>query len=302
MTSLTKVVLALLLLAGGFIAAKTFGPPELAKRLADSWRPESPSQWDELQPAASRDHQTEWLAPLGAMEMPTHFNSGYSQQPEAAPLPPAAQHPLAALPHTTAKPPAAPAIEWPPMPALGGEPTNDAPFMQPAVQTSSFEEEMVDLRHFATPPAHDPPSQPVVPTESAPSAEPWPSAPAAPVKEVSTGASDAWPPFVGPPAEGQPAPAMAASSDGFGDFHAPPADAWLPTPSSEPLTSLPAEPFPTSEPPPSRTHIVTDGDSLPKLAQRYLGDAARSAEIYDQNRDELTHPDLLPLGVELKLP
>ncbi len=49
-------------------------------------------------------------------------------------------------------------------------------------------------------------------------------------------------------------------------------------------------------------HEVTDGDTLPALAARYLGDAGRAPEIFTANRDVLTHPDLLPIGLTLKLP
>lgn len=49
-------------------------------------------------------------------------------------------------------------------------------------------------------------------------------------------------------------------------------------------------------------HVVTDGDSLPKLAERYLRDARRAREIYDLNRDVLTSPDLLPIGAEIRIP
>jgi len=51
-----------------------------------------------------------------------------------------------------------------------------------------------------------------------------------------------------------------------------------------------------------RTHIVMDGDSLPKLAGRYLDDPERSGEIFELNRELLEHPELLPIGVELKIP
>lgn len=53
---------------------------------------------------------------------------------------------------------------------------------------------------------------------------------------------------------------------------------------------------------PVRTHIIVDGDSLPKLARRYLGDAGRSGEVFALNRDVLPGPDLLPIGTEIKLP
>lgn len=51
-----------------------------------------------------------------------------------------------------------------------------------------------------------------------------------------------------------------------------------------------------------RTHKIVDGDTLPALAQRYLGSAARAREILDANRDVLSDPELLPIGVELKIP
>jgi nucleoid-associated protein YgaU len=51
-----------------------------------------------------------------------------------------------------------------------------------------------------------------------------------------------------------------------------------------------------------RTHIVVDGDSLERLAGRYLDDPTRAAEIYDANRELLADPNLLPIGVELVIP
>lgn len=49
-------------------------------------------------------------------------------------------------------------------------------------------------------------------------------------------------------------------------------------------------------------HVVADGDSLAKLAERYLGDAHRAREIYEANREAITSPDLLPIGAELRIP
>lgn len=51
-----------------------------------------------------------------------------------------------------------------------------------------------------------------------------------------------------------------------------------------------------------RTHVVVDGDSLEKLAGRYLDDPQRGREIYELNRDVLANPDLLPIGAELRIP
>ena len=55
----------------------------------------------------------------------------------------------------------------------------------------------------------------------------------------------------------------------------------------------------SSEP---RMHVIVDGDSLEKLAGRYLDDPHRSAEIFELNREVLSSPDLLPIGEELKIP
>jgi nucleoid-associated protein YgaU len=50
------------------------------------------------------------------------------------------------------------------------------------------------------------------------------------------------------------------------------------------------------------THRVVDGDTLRGLAGRYLGNPDRALEIYQANRDVLPNPEVLPIGVELKLP
>jgi nucleoid-associated protein YgaU len=52
----------------------------------------------------------------------------------------------------------------------------------------------------------------------------------------------------------------------------------------------------------SRTHVVVDGDSLERIASRYLSDPRRSREIFELNRAVLSAPDLLPIGAELKIP
>jgi nucleoid-associated protein YgaU len=51
-----------------------------------------------------------------------------------------------------------------------------------------------------------------------------------------------------------------------------------------------------------RTHIVVDGDSLKKLASRYLDDPHRDWEIFKLNHDSLQDPELLPIGAVLKIP
>ena len=51
-----------------------------------------------------------------------------------------------------------------------------------------------------------------------------------------------------------------------------------------------------------RMHKIEDGDTLPALAERYLGSPRRANDIFNANRDVLSNPDLLPIGVELKIP
>lgn len=53
---------------------------------------------------------------------------------------------------------------------------------------------------------------------------------------------------------------------------------------------------------PDQTHKIVDGDTLQKLAQRYLGSADRYADLYQYNRDVLKNPEVLPIGVELRIP
>ena len=49
-------------------------------------------------------------------------------------------------------------------------------------------------------------------------------------------------------------------------------------------------------------HRVEDGDTLTKLAVRYLGRAEAFREIYELNREMLADPDLLPIGAVLRIP
>ena len=52
----------------------------------------------------------------------------------------------------------------------------------------------------------------------------------------------------------------------------------------------------------NRYHQIQDGDTLKKLAARYLGDAGKAAAIYNANRSILASPELLPLGRWLRIP
>jgi hypothetical protein len=49
-------------------------------------------------------------------------------------------------------------------------------------------------------------------------------------------------------------------------------------------------------------HVVEDGDTLTRIAVRYLGRADAYHKIYELNRDVLSTPDLLPIGSVLRIP
>ena len=50
------------------------------------------------------------------------------------------------------------------------------------------------------------------------------------------------------------------------------------------------------------THVIEDGDSLEMLAQRYLWDANRAKDVYEENRELLPSMTELPIGVTIVLP
>ena len=66
-------------------------------------------------------------------------------------------------------------------------------------------------------------------------------------------------------------------------------------------TAPAAEPQPPAWPE-EVVHVVQNGDTLEKLADRYLNDEGRAMELFDLNRDQLTNPHLLPIGAELRIP
>ena len=52
----------------------------------------------------------------------------------------------------------------------------------------------------------------------------------------------------------------------------------------------------------ARSVRVRGGDTLSSIAERALGDADRWDELYRANRDQLSDPDVLPVGLSLRLP
>jgi nucleoid-associated protein YgaU len=51
-----------------------------------------------------------------------------------------------------------------------------------------------------------------------------------------------------------------------------------------------------------QTHVVQEGETLYKIAQRYLGNGTRYMDIYRANRDRLRTPDDLRAGITLAIP
>ena len=49
-------------------------------------------------------------------------------------------------------------------------------------------------------------------------------------------------------------------------------------------------------------HKVVSGDTLGKIAKEYLGEAGKYMAIFNENTDQLTNPDLIKVGQELKIP
>lgn len=57
------------------------------------------------------------------------------------------------------------------------------------------------------------------------------------------------------------------------------------------------------EPPPAETiYVVQPGDTLGRIAQRFLGNVARWPEIFNINRDTVSNPDLIRIGQTLRIP
>lgn len=49
-------------------------------------------------------------------------------------------------------------------------------------------------------------------------------------------------------------------------------------------------------------HKVVSGDTLGKIAKQYLGEAKKYMDIFNANKDQLSNPDLIKVGQELKIP
>ena len=68
-----------------------------------------------------------------------------------------------------------------------------------------------------------------------------------------------------------------------------------------PTTVTPKPPTPTTPKPTKRYHTVVVGDTLPKLAEKYYGDASQWRKIYEANKDKIIRGQLTP-GTVLEIP
>lgn len=49
-------------------------------------------------------------------------------------------------------------------------------------------------------------------------------------------------------------------------------------------------------------HKVESGDTLGKISKEYLGEAGKYMEVFNVNKDQLSNPDVIKIGQELKIP
>jgi LysM repeat protein len=54
--------------------------------------------------------------------------------------------------------------------------------------------------------------------------------------------------------------------------------------------------------PASKTYTVKSGDTLSKIAKEFYGNANEYNKIFEANRDQLSNPDRVSVGQELKIP
>ena len=49
-------------------------------------------------------------------------------------------------------------------------------------------------------------------------------------------------------------------------------------------------------------HIVESGENLSKISKHYFKDANKYMNIFNANKDQLTNPDMIKVGQQLKIP
>lgn len=330
MNELGKLISSLLLLGAGFFAASFVGPPEVVDRLArylkpsgevdesglqplpaatvaggaDRW-PSLPGPPAEAAPApqddrAGNESTPGRIAPVAARVASTSWSESNERREEPADWPtlqppprdatPAEDPWLTAATLGAAEPaPARSAVT--PIPRRGLSVA--APSAEPSV--TALPEPLAEASGW---PSLEPPRRDSPPFDS--------TGPNAPSVDPITPATPK--PFTSlrPTLDTSPYGADSPESP-YGDRPRfdPTADAYSST--SNPLRYEPS--YPKTEAiarqviaPRYGEHIVTDGDTLALLAERYLGDASRARELFELNTDRLEEPDVLPIGLVLRTP
>jgi len=133
------------------------------------------------------------------------------------------------------------------------------------------------------------------PTETAKEGESALPPPVEPVAPTTTGTT-ATP---GGPAMG-PSAAGPATTPATGPQAMPPATGPTTVPAPTPATGT--GPAPTPAPSAQRTHKVEAGESLWTIAKKYYNDGTKSNLILNANKDKITDPAKLKIGMELVIP
>jgi nucleoid-associated protein YgaU len=58
----------------------------------------------------------------------------------------------------------------------------------------------------------------------------------------------------------------------------------------------------TTAPAAAQSYTVVAGDTLSKIAKKFLGSANHWHDIYDANRDQISNPDMIQVGQVFKIP
>lgn len=125
-----------------------------------------------------------------------------------------------------------------------------------------------------------------------------------PVASADRGNNTAQRPFINAYAAPAPVPVedspVSLAPENFDDeniANAPAIRPALPGPGQRTVPTRPNAPAASG-----RRHVVTKGDTLYSLAQRYYGDRSRMRDIYAANRDQLPSENSLRIGMELRIP
>lgn len=292
MNELNKLLTSLLLLGGGFFAASFVGPPEVVDRL--SWYLSRP---------ASEDPQGLRPMPFGS---PATDEAGWPERPNpqavtAVPAAAAVEAPVSEPRTASVSAMIAPA-SWPgeanrdPGPAPSAAALTPPPLGDDWHNSANYGQAQSPAA--APSPAEAAPARPLTPIERTPhtvAKEPtvWPEL-RSPLAEPTTAPAER-PSLENSPYGARPSFNASASAEPSG----------FPSLSPGRTIAASAEPAPLERQPIATAytqHVVTDGDTLHTIAERYLGDGARAQELFELNRDRLDHPDVLPIGMVIRTP